>query len=524
MIASLAALSSLVALLAPPVDPSMPWTAEIVPGEPISENVPWAIAPEGPRTLMEQVYGEKIDPTAVPPLRDGNLVYDGESMALSMLEAQGLPVPSLDHDPTPGILYVAMDGVTLKPTCYGGQTANAALNCSPLVDKETAFPILGGGASARATVMQKLGQFYGAFNLVLTTNRPPDYLPYSMAVIGGTSGNAGQQNGVCGIANVACDGAKRNHVSLTFPQSCAGSSAEIAAQESAHNFGLEHTDIKTDLMYPYVAGAGQFRDECMTISHATGSGITQCTYVHEYYCPAGMGEEQNSYGELMGVFGPREVDDIDPVITDIQPPDGSVFTTEDTFSPTAKVSDNSNFVGVKWTWLEGLPPDFQDTGYTRCTNNVCTDDYPAWSPVDSPWKLLTFTKPPAGTYKFKFEVMDAYGNSASETITITVNPAPGSTTGDSGTATAGGTDGSGGTDGGGGTDPTSGGSNGGTDPSAGTGGTDPTGGPAVTTADTSATGGMSGEDGCNCNADPRASALGLLVLAALAPRRRRRRA
>ncbi len=513
MIISLAALSSVLVVLAPPVDPSMPWTAEIVPGAPISDRTPWAIAPEGPRTYLEQVYGRRVDPTEVPPLRDGTLVYDGESMARSVLEAQGLPVPSLDHDPTPGILYVEMDGVTLKPTCYGGQTANAALNCSPLVDQQTTFPILSGGAAARATVMQELGQFYAAFNLVLTTNRPPDYLPYSMAVIGGTSGNAGQQNGVCGIANVACDGAKRNHVSLTFPQSCVGQSAEIAAQESAHNFGLEHTDVKSDLMYPYVAGAGQFIDDCMTISHATGSGVTQCTYVHEFYCPAGMGEEQNSYGELMGVFGPREIDDIDPVITDIQPPDGSVFTTDDTWTPTATVSDNSNFVGVKWTWLEGLPPDFAD-GYTRCTNDVCTDDYPAWSGVEGPWKLLTFTKPPAGTYKFQFEVMDGYGNSASKTITVTVNPAPGSTTGDSGTTGASTT---GGTDPSGGSDPTTGG----TDP---TTGVDPTGGPMITTADGSATGGMSEEDGCNCRADASPPAFALLLLAALAPRRRRRSA
>lgn len=516
MIPSLSPLWILVAVLAPPVDPSMPWTAEIVPGEPISAGTPWAIAPDdGPRTHFEALYGKGVDPTTLVPIRDGNLVYDGESLGLSALAAQGLPLPSLDHDPTPGILYVEMEGVTLKPTCYGGQTANAALNCSPLVDSQTVFPPLGGGAAARATVMQELGQFYAAFNLVLTTARPPDYLPYSMAVIGGTSGNAGQQNGVCGIANVACDGAKRNHVSLTFPQSCVGQSAEIAAQESAHNFGLEHTDVQSDLMYPYVAGAGQFRDECMAISHATGSGITQCTYVHEFYCPAGQGEEQNSYGELMGVFGPREVDDQAPVITEITPADGTVFTTDDTFTPQAKVTDNLNFVGVKWTWLEGLPPDFQDTGYTRCTNGVCTDDYPAWGGVEGPWQFLTFTKPPAGTYKFKFEVMDAYGNQDSKTISVTVNPAQGSTTGDPGTTGNQTTDPTAGTDATTGADPT-----GGADA---TGGTDPTGGPVVTTVDSATTGGMDGDDSCNCRADSRPS-LALLLLFALAPRRRRRSA
>lgn len=514
----LVGLSCLVAVLAPPSDPSMPWTAEIVPGQPISDGAPWALAPDDhPRTLLEQVFGERIDPTTVAPLREGNLVFDGESLARSQLAALGLPVPALDFDPTPGILYVAMDGVTLKRLCGGGQVANAALNCSPLVDDETSFPPLQGGDAARAVVMQKLSTFYAPFNLVLTTTRPPDWLPYSMAVIGGTSGNAGQGNGVCGVANVACDGAKRNHVSLTFPQSCAGSSAEIAAQESAHNFGLEHTDIQADLMYPFVAGGDSFIDSCMDISHATGDGITQCTYVHEFYCPAGGGEQQNSHDELLGVFGPREVDTIAPEIVDVQPPDGSVFTTADSFTISATLTDNLNMVGVKWTWLEGLPPDFQESGYTRCTNDVCTDDYAAWRPIDSPWEFLTFTKPPAGAYKFKVEVMDSYGNSATRTLALTVNPAAGETTGGP-DGTTGGPDGTTGEP-----DPTGGPESTGEVP-------DPTGQPGQTGGVTSATGGATsttggqepGEDTCDCRVDDPRPPLALLLLAGLAPRRRRR--
>lgn len=492
----LLALASSTAAAAPP---------RIVPGAPISPQAPWAIAPEGPRTLLEQLYGPGIDPTAVKPLRQGTLVYGGESLARDVLADMGLPLPALYHDPTPGVLYLAMDGVTLKPVCPGAQDANAALDCSPLVDQETVFPSIG-SETAKGAALQKLKNYYDAFNLVIATNRPPPYLPYTMAVIGGTSGNAGQPNGVCGIANVACDGAKRNHVSLSFPASCPGASAEIAAQETAHNWGLEHTDVQSDLMYPFIQGATQFRDECMAISHATGSGVTQCGFVHKEYCPAGDGEQQNSYGELMGVFGAREADTIAPEIVSISPADGSTFSTSDTFTVSATVADNSNFVGVRWTWLEGLPADFQDTGYTRCTNQVCTDDFAPWLPVDQPWDLLQFKGPPAGSYKFRFEVMDAYGNSDKAEISFTVTKEGGGTTSSGGDSSS-----SGGDPGTSGEDPTGGG-----------GGSSEGGGSSAGPASDSGTP-MTGDEGCNCRSATPPSALALLLALAGLGRRRRAR-
>lgn len=496
----------------------------VVPGAPLSANTPWAVAPDdGPRSHLESLFGADYDPTLVAPLRDGNLVYDGESLARSLLDQQGLPLPALDHDPTAGILYLAMDGITLRPKCNGfhPQVANAALNCSPLVSKETQFPKPPGGENTKAVVLQKLQNYYEPYNLVITTNRPPDYLPYTMAVIGGTSQNAGQSNGVCGIANVACDGAKRNHVSLSFPDSCVGVTAEVAAQETAHNWGLEHTDVQQDLMYPFVAGGSSFRDDCMDISHATGSGVTQCTYVHELYCPEGQGEQQNSHTELLGVFGAREADTVAPEILSVSPADGTVFTVGESFLVSADITDDKNMVGVKWSWIEGVPPDFVDTGYSRCTNDVCNDKYPAWRAVDDPWDFIQVTKPPAGTYSFKVEVMDAYGNADSETLTVTVVPAEGTTTGEPGTS---GDTASGGDTSTGEPDPTtSAGSSDGDD----TGPVDPSGGVTSVTAGSGATG-LTGDsagddDGCNCRTENGPRASWLLLLAGLLPLRRRAR-
>lgn len=491
----------------------------------IRDDIPWALHPgdDLDKTPIERAYGvAEEDLPAVEPFWDGTLLYTRDSAARDTLEQQGLPpLHAVAYDASPGVLYVAMQGITLTPTCSGGDSANAAKRCSPLVDVETSFPAAGNGQQ-QAALFNQLADFYEPFDLVLTTSAPPDWMPYTMAVIGGSAGNAGQPGGVCGVANVACDGLKRNHVSLTFPGSCGGS-AETAAQETAHNWGLEHTDNTSDLLYPYNNGGNKsFVDQCMTISHATGDGVTQCDYIHEEYCPAGGGEQQNTYQELLGIFGPRTPDDQAPQITSIFPEDGATFTTADTFTPSAAVSENSNFVAVKWS-LEGA-----DTTLSRCSNNVCDADFNAgvgFDPNEIDWVFTTLTTPPAGEYVLKFEVIDAYGGYATETVTVTVVEAEGG----SGDPT---------TDGGGesGSDSDPGSGTGGTDSDSGSGGmVDESAGPSAT--DPSGDDGDSGdegeetdgpglddgdEDGCACNVR-QSGGPGFLALMLLGLTLRRRR-
>ncbi len=464
-------------------------------GQPIHPNAPWARKPDDAR------------PAAIQAAPRDEHFWEGD-----MLRTVAQPpdvVGAMAYGPTVGVLYLAMDGVTIEPNCPNGDLANGSLNCSPLVEGETTFPAYGNG-SARAALYQELLDFYDPFNIVVTVNRPPDFLPYTMAVVGGSAGLAGQGGGVCGIANVQCDGLKRNHVSLTFPDSCGGV-AEIAAQETSHNWGLEHVDDQSDLMFPFNNGGFKtFVDNCNAVDHSTGGATTQCGYIHEVYCPAGGGEQQNSYQELLGVFGPREEDTVAPEIVEISPADGSTFTTSDSIAITAKITEDSNFVGGKWTWLEGLPPDVDE--YTRCTNNVCTDDYPLgndFDPNEVNWDLVNLTEPPAGTYSFKFEVLDAYGHADEATITFTVIEGGPS---DTGVVDDGGPDGGG--SGGDGTGGDDGASDGGSDAGTADDGTPTTVG--VTGGDGPA------ERGCACGVDPTARSLAPMVgLLVCAGRRRR---
>ena len=245
---------------------------------------------------------------------------------------------------------------------------------------------------------------------------------------------AGQGGGVCGVANVACDGLKRNHVSLTFPESCNGV-AETAAQETSHNWGLEHVNDSGDLMYPFNNGGfKQFKDECNAIDHSTGGAVTQCGYIHEIYC--GNEEQQNAYGELMGVFGPRVPDTSPPEIIEMIPADGTVLTEGESLQPTARVSEDSNFLGAKWSVIDSpIPDDLNDV--TTCTNKVCTYDYPlgvGFDPNEVNWDFVNVAGAPPGAYTFKFEVMDGYGQYDSAEITIEIVAGEGEDSADSGSA------------------------------------------------------------------------------------------
>lgn len=461
-------------------------------GRPALDGVPWA-AWASPELSGENPASSPQDAPTLPSFQVGDMVYDATTFGPDGLRRPELPpVAGMANDPTPGILYVAFEGETIRPICNnGGDTANGALNCSPLVDREVTFPPYGSGAQ-RDSVFQRLAGYYDAYDIVMTTNRPPDYVPYTMAVVGGTASMAGQGGGVCGIANVACDGLKRNHVSLTFPQSCGGV-AEVAAQETAHNWGLEHVADRGDLLFPTTGGGVKsFKNECNPIDESTAP--SQCGYIHAIYCD-GDDRSQNSHAELLGVFGPRTPDTVAPKIVSVSPEPGSKFTSEDSFTVSARIEEDSNFVGLRWTWTDGAP----DGELTRCTNGTCDDKFIAFAdPTETSWDFLSLGPGiPGGTYTFKVEVMDAYGNSDSQEFSIEVDgpPAPSTTSG------SGSGDGSGDAEDDG-------------EDTAGDDGSDDTGGTST---------GQTTGPGCACRGGTGGGAGAWFVLGAVALRRRRRR-
>lgn len=393
--------------------------------EPFRESAPWVQVPavRGPADIRAEYLSRihELPPHLAQPHYVGNRLVTPETMTRAQLEALDLPVPALEHEPTPGILYLAMDGVTLTSTCGNGDGANSALNCSPLVrgasGGEYFFPPL--SDADKSGVFTRVTEIFAPYDLAITVARPPDFVPYTMAVVGGSASETGH-SGAGGVANVSCDGLKRNHVSLTF-QSGVNTMAETTGQEAAHNWGLEHVNSNADIMYPTQGGAARksFVDQCDGLN-----GDTTCNYVHEFYCPAGAGNQQNGHAELMGIFGPKQTDSEAPVVTEMFPDDGSIFGDDEAVLVSARITDNSNTVAVRWTWHvpEDQRDEFGDT-VTRCTNNVCDVDYAAWTPVDEAWDFLEFKEAPVGVYEVTLEVADMGGNLTTQDLTFEIVPA-----------------------------------------------------------------------------------------------------
>jgi hypothetical protein len=492
------------------------------PGGLVDEAVPWVRHPTsdlGGTSVQDPIDHIGEDERA-EGFWQGDMYFDADSGAASLLAKMGLPIPrGVDYEETPGVLYLNLEGVTLTTGCN-----NSALNCTGLVGSaggEATFPPYG-DESTRAAILDYVRARYESMDVVVTRDRPPPYLPYVMNVIGGSHSIAGKPSGTCGVAYMACDASKRNYVSLTFPESC-GQVAHTACHESAHNFGLEHVTDKGDIMYPVVGSNRSFRDTCMTIT-TPGSLPIQCGYVHEAYCEAAAGEQQNSHAELLGAFGPRTPDTVAPEIVSISPADGTEFTGEDRFAVTASVNENSSFVGARWTWDEGVPPEMGES-YTRCTNEVCDTGYEAFlDPNETEWDFLKLGPDiPEGSYGFTFEVMDAYGNADTKSITVTVKGGS-SSGGDTGTTGGGDTAGGGDTGDGGGTGTGSGSDGGGSSSGSGSGEDGSGSGASNGASGSEGSSSDSAEEeteGCGCATSPAAwGGTGLAFIALLALRRR----
>src|SRR5690606_3381658 len=91
-----------------------------------------------------------LDPQAlegIEPFWQDGMLFTPDGLAESILAQVGLdPVRAMNYEPTVGILYVEMNGVTLSPFCGNGEVANAARNCTPLVSQQTSFPAYGNGS------------------------------------------------------------------------------------------------------------------------------------------------------------------------------------------------------------------------------------------------------------------------------------------------------------------------------------------------------------------------------------------
>lgn len=390
-------------------------------------------------------------------------------------------------------VFANFDGGKMKSCGWDNSPQD---NCSTIF-QGTVLPF-SGNAAQRAAVVQVIRADLGQFNINVVDKRPESG-DYDMEMIG--DWNPAPQGGFAGVApSLDCWNDNGGEVSFTLDYTgTATGIAKAVLQEIAHTWGLEHVDSKSDLLYPTTQSVPDptFQDVCNPIVRLDDKGNTvpencECCQQHAQFCGQ---NQQNSYRELLQLFGPGQPDLTAPTLAITAPMDGE--EVEPSFELAMHVEDNQSpqllIVDIA---VEG-PDSFMA-------------DPTSWaSPSD-----LTFpisgVKP--GEYTITAKVVDEYDNEAVDVVTFTVKGPPPETSTTSTTTTEGTTE-----------SPTTGepATTGEPETTAAPG--DDTGVPDPTSGPATGGGGDDGDESCNCRTDAVPGASGLLLLLGLFGARRRAR-
>jgi hypothetical protein len=295
------------------------------------------------------------------------------------------------------ILYVNFDGADMNG-CFNNDPHN---DCSTIFDG-VVLPY-SGDATKRASVIQILRNRVEDFGITVTNQRPADG-DYDMEMVGNWQG---EQPGFAGVApNIDCFDNDGGEVSFTLESSgTADGIAEIVLQEAAHTWGLEHVNDGGDLLFPTTSGTNKtFVDECFKIVSDTSlnesNGI--CNQVHTEFCNSGW---QNSYQELLFVFGESVADMIAPTVAIAAPADGAMVSGD--FDVVVDIADDQSPVVMEMTLTL--------SGGALAEPASVDGAYAGPSSISFPIEDL-----PDGEYTVLVEGLDESGNAASDQITITV--------------------------------------------------------------------------------------------------------
>jgi hypothetical protein len=254
--------------------------------------------------------------------------------------SRGMPVPVPTDAPrlnalgdpdraSQGVIFINFDGAYLSDGWD-----DATQDITQISECAGDFAPYGDGPM-RDAVVQAVRSDWGDFGMTITDSRPASG-PYTMNMTGPSNPFGG---GVIGIAPLDCDD-EQTHSNITFAFHSANdgfSAAEQAttiSQEVAHSYGLEHVDEPGDIMNPYNAGGdASFLDTCIAVVDGGA-----CPGQHQAEC--GSGYSQNSYRELLTLFGPSSPDGVAPTVTITFPLDGQEFAAGASFAVMVDANDD----------------------------------------------------------------------------------------------------------------------------------------------------------------------------------------
>ena len=338
------------------------------------------------------------------------------------------PLPSLD---SPTILFLNFDGANLNSGC-GNDPRNDCSLLAGLFGGEI-LPFSGSDAD-RAAIVQSVREDVADFGVVVLGERPPEGQPYAMVLVGDSAAGGTSELGFGGIApTIDCGNSNPYITSFALEVGGINSEATVINQEAAHTWGLEHVNDPSDNLHPSAGGFSdpKYNDTCNKIVANTDLDPAngQCNSIHTMFCDAGF---QNSYQEMLALFGAPIPDDVAPTVTIDSPAEGETWGCPVDAPLTITLDDDRR------------PQNFETT--------IFLDD----APVISGLYINTTLSFPVqggiapGSHSWRVEITDESGNPASAEVQFQVatNPddpmcasvPPGGTDGSTGGTTSQGTD------------------------------------------------------------------------------------
>lgn len=355
----------------------------LAPGGPAGAHVPEdSLRATGPaldlalETSAARPAPEPVRPGATPPL--------------TARGPDALPVAP----GTPHTLFINFEGAVLRRGCGN----DSRYDCSTLADLFDGYigPFVGTEAR-RVAIIESVRKDLSQVGVRTTWRRPPDEPGYTMVLYG----DIGAQD-FAGIAPyIDCGNLWPNDTCFAGAYQGSNTGATIILQEAAHTWGLEHVNSPFDNLHPFVdAPSPYFQDQCNKIVADTNLVETAgvCNLVHERFCETGY---QNSFRELLYLFGPAQPDIVAPVLELTSPIDGSYHVLPVELSLFGEIHDD-------------IEPQFyaidieQDGQLIFSTEAIRVD--------------LKLKNPPPGTYDLHVTVRDEAGNAGSDRVRFTILP------------------------------------------------------------------------------------------------------
>lgn len=319
------------------------------------------------------------------------------------------PTGGLFHEP--GLLFINFDGGQMVD-CNGSDWP--VMNCSTIMH-DLVEPYSGDTAT-RAAVVQAMSNDVEDFALTVVGERPPDDVLYDMVMVGNWN-PAPSEGGFAGVApTIDCWNTNKAETSFSLDLGDASTVAKIVGQEAAHVWGLEHVDSASDILFPTVGGVADpaFEDECHHIVVIDGGIVdseANCPEMHAANCDEP--DTQNSYRDLLMVFGPPGADVTAPTLEILAPMANEAFASGASFDLTLRMIDD-------------VPPQLFDI-YASIDADAQGAMLGAaqWGP-----ELVTpVSGLPDGEHFIRIDIADQQGNATTATVHFTIGIAPVDTSG-----------------------------------------------------------------------------------------------